>query len=81
MTLKAIPMVTVICDHCGESADEGSDFGAWSSEQSARDVAASCDWVELDGKDYCPRCVKWSEDGGEQRPKPPLAIVHVPVAG
>lgn len=66
MSLYSKPYHTVICDFpgCDASADEGSDYAAWSEEDSARVSADDAGWWRsVDGKDFCnDHPVMWQSD-------------------
>lgn len=53
---KSIEMFTLICDNCGADSNADSEFRAWSDKSSARDMAMDSDWIEDEGKHYCPAC-------------------------
>ena len=58
--IKKVEMFTVICDNCGVSCFEGSDYSCTVDEVSAKEVASDGDWIIHKGKDYCRDC--WSYD-------------------
>ena len=58
--IQKVEMFTVICDNCGEDAGTDSDYSCWNDESAAREIAMDSDWMEEEGKHYCPKC--WSYD-------------------
>ncbi len=69
--IKEVTMYTVVCDRCGKTADEGTDYSCWDEEFAARDVASEAGWIEHNENDYCPGCVEWNADESELVPIAP----------
>lgn len=72
MSIKAVTFYTVVCEECGTSADEGSDYAAWSDRDGAVESAHNADWWNSDDGDrwwchdhapVCPDCGELNEDG------------------
>lgn len=65
---KQETMTTYICDGCGERfRDENGcvgyiDYDIW-------EQAESDDWLEIDGKHYCPNCYEYNEELDKYIPK------------
>jgi len=62
MGIQKIEMYTCICDSCGKSADEDSDYSCWGDSSIARDIAANADWLIEYGMDYCPSCYSYDDE-------------------
>jgi hypothetical protein len=60
--IKELKMFTVICDRCGKSADDGTEYAGWGSEEGAWTVADEDNWIKHEGGDYCPDCYKYDDD-------------------
>jgi len=67
--LKEFKCYTVVCDKCGSDSTEGSDYGGWDDVEYAKDVAINADFVEIDGKDYCPDCYELDKETNEPKVK------------
>lgn len=61
--IKKVIMYMVKCDNCGKDAFKGDEAIAWNDEDIARDLASDKDWTEEDGKDYCPNCYSYNDEG------------------
>jgi len=60
----------VNCDSCGHIATEGQQIEAWNEPDFAVDEAKdSFDYIDVDGKHYCPNCTQWDEEKDERVPK------------
>jgi hypothetical protein len=66
MTIKSKPYYWVECNRCGESAQEDSDYSAWSDEDAAVFEAENSGWsIRSDCKaHHCPDCPRWCEGTG-----------------
>ena len=62
MSVKILPTYTIICDNCGKSADEDSDFSSWDEVVWAREDATEAGYIEHDGGDYCNDCYCYDDD-------------------
>lgn len=60
--IKSIEMFTVVCDNCGKSADEGTDYAGWNEKEYAKDIAMEANWANKDDKDFCPNCYEYDDD-------------------
>lgn len=67
--MKEVTMYTVVCDRCGTSADEGTDYSAWTCQDGARMTAEANGYMVIDDKDYCSDCVELDEETDEWKPK------------
>lgn len=75
MSLKTLTAYTVVCDGCGESADEGTDWSCWLDETGAVDSASNAEFLSTDdGKHYCLDCTEWDEATDERVPRKPAVI-------
>lgn len=78
--IKPVTMYTVICDRCGLDGNSGNGIAAWSTAESAWDVARDCDWAEIADKHYCPDCYEFNPDNrGLLRAKPELCQCDAPI--
>ncbi|MFI2561545.1 hypothetical protein [Nocardia farcinica] len=73
--IREVTFYQVICDGCGVSAHEASDYDAWGTSDGALLEAEKYDWVtpgadglgidvpglSLDGPHYCPKCAPTQE--------------------
>lgn len=65
-------MYGVKCSRCGcQFEDSYNGYSAWADEQQAWDAAEEEDWIERDGKHYCPCCYEEDEKSGDMVPKSP----------
>lgn len=62
MSIQKIEMYTCICDNCGKSADENTDYSCWGDTSIAKDVAMNADWITEGDKDYCPNCFEYDDE-------------------
>lgn len=62
--IKEITMFTVVCDICTQDDGEGSEFRAWTTPETAREVAVSSGWASNSStnKDLCFDCRLVNED-------------------
>lgn len=51
----------VKCDRCGEIHESG-EYAYYSDESNALDEAKESDWIEQNGKHYCPCCYTQDEE-------------------
>jgi hypothetical protein len=66
--IKKLEMFTVICDRCRKDSNNDGDYSCWSDGETAREMANNDDWIEIDGKDYCPACYELDEETDEYKP-------------
>ncbi len=66
---KIEQMETYLCDRCGERFHDENGFIGY-IDYDIWDSAESSEWVEIDGKHYCPDCYELDEETDEYRPKP-----------
>jgi hypothetical protein len=79
MSVKSKPYYWVVCDWpgCGMSAQEGSDYSAWSHRLDALEAALDADWWIDHKRDlhYCDNHPShWCSDGGSPPDGAYLAI-------
>jgi len=60
--IKKVEMFYVVCDNCGVSCFEGSDYSCTVDEVSAKEVASDSDWIIHEGKDYCQECYSYDDN-------------------
>ena len=66
--IKEVTYYDIICDRCGKSLIEESET-CYPDKDSAEMFAEQSEWVEINGKDYCPDCYELDEVTGEYVPK------------
>lgn len=57
-----VEMYTVECDNCKSTRGQDSEYSCWNDENYALDEAIDHDWIEHEGKHYCPSCYKIDND-------------------
>jgi len=68
MSIQQVPMFRVLCDRCGISAQEHSDYYAWAEVEGAEIEADSSDWVIEGDNHLCPDCTPTWRDDEEDSP-------------
>lgn len=64
--IEKVEMYQAVCDGCGESYyDDFNGFVAWSDEAAAQNAATENEWMEINGKLYCPDCYEYDEELGD----------------
>ncbi len=58
-----VEMYTVECDNCKTTSGENSEYSCWNDEAYALEDAEQSDWIEHEGKHYCPNCYKMDDEG------------------
>lgn len=56
MSIVVSAMYTVMCDKCGRSADDGTEYAGWGDEGSAEDIAVDADYFKDGDKHFCSDC-------------------------
>jgi hypothetical protein len=78
MSIKKVEMFTVICDNCGKSADEGSEYSCWNEDTFAEVIAMESGWLAENDLHYCPDCFDYDDEDNlvikTQKPQQP----HLP---
>ena len=69
-------MYTVICDSCGNGADEGGDYSCWTDKSTAEYQASNCDWETLGKNHYCPKCFNYDDDDNMIIGKEPNTVTY-----
>lgn len=64
----------VKCDRCGETHEGYEGYEYHADEQDAWESAQGDDWIEVDGKHYCPLC--YHEENDENVPLKPLPPIY-----
>lgn len=67
--IKPVTMYSMVCDRCGKTLVYDDYITAWTDECSTREVAQDSEWMNIDGKDYCPDCYEYDEDIDDYKPK------------
>lgn len=67
--IKPVTMYSMVCDRCGKTLVYDGYITAWTDECSASEVAQDSEWMNIDGKDYCPDCYEYDEDIDDYTPK------------
>ena len=58
--IKEVRAYSLFCDNCNEIyIDNCNDYSIWLDESIAIEDAMSEDWIEHEGKHYCPDCYKF----------------------
>lgn len=60
----------VKCNRCHDMHSDSDDTEYFYDEGEAIEQAMDDDWIEKDGKHYCPSCYEGSEDDGNLKIKP-----------
>ena len=55
-------MYTVECDNCKSVRGEGCEYSCWNDENYAVEEATDNEWIEDNGKHYCPDCYTLDSD-------------------
>ena len=66
--IKEVTYYDIICDRCGKSLINESET-CYPDKDSAEMFAEQSEWVEINGKDYCPDCYELDEETDEYVPK------------
>ena len=66
--IKEVTYYDIICDRCGKSFIDESET-CYPDKDSAEMFAEESEWVEINGKDYCPDCYELDEITDEYVPK------------
>lgn len=61
--IQKVEMYQAVCDGCGKK--HSSEF----TDEMACYMGKMCGWEEIDGKFYCPGCVKYDEETDSYKPK------------
>ena len=62
--IKEVTYYDIICDRCGKSLIDESET-CYPDKNSAEMFAEQSEWVEINGKDYCPDCYELDEETNE----------------
>lgn len=58
--IEKVEMYQAVCDGCGKYYyDDFNGFVAWSDEVAAQNAATENEWMEINGKLYCPDCYEY----------------------
>ena len=66
--IKEVTYYDIICDCCGKSLTEESET-CYPDKDSALMVAEQSEWMDINGKHYCPDCYELDEVTDEYVPK------------
>ena len=66
--VKEVIYYDIICDCCGKSLTEESET-CYPDKDSALMVAEQSEWMDINGKHYCPDCYELDEVTDEYVPK------------
>ena len=66
--IKEVIYYDIICDRCGKSLIEESEM-CYPDNDSALTVAEQSEWIDINGKHYCPDCYELDEVTDEYVPK------------
>lgn len=62
MSIEKVEMYTVVCDNCGVSADENTDYFCWDDENGAEEVAMESGFIKENNSHYCPKCFSYNDE-------------------
>lgn len=62
----------VKCDRCHEMYEDSNDFTFFYDKSEALEEAMDADWIEKDGKHYCPSCYEGLEEDDTLKIKPSI---------
>ena len=65
--IKQVIYYDIICDRCGKSFSEESEM-CYTDKDSALMVAEQSEWIDINGKHYCPDCYELDEVTDEYVP-------------
>ena len=65
--IKQVIYYDIICDRCGKSFSEESET-CYPDKDSALMVAEQSEWIDINGKHYCPDCYELDEVTDEYVP-------------
>lgn len=57
-----VEMYTVECDNCKTVSGADSEFSCWGDKAIALEDAIENNWIEHEGKHYCPNCYTIDDD-------------------
>jgi len=60
--IKSVEMFTCICDNCGLDIGSLQEYSCWNDKHYAKDNAMDSEWIEENGKIYCPSCYSISDN-------------------
>ena len=63
------------CDRCREDYESSGDYSYMSDKGEIEEAAESDEWLEIDGRHYCPHCYEEDslrDDDHDYTPKPPI---------
>jgi hypothetical protein len=69
VSVEQVTMYRVICDRCGETAQQ-DDYYAWADFSQALDEARDAEWLITDDGDWCHDCVIPAETDEGYAPNP-----------
>ena len=58
-----VEMYTVECDNCKKTSGQDSEYSCWNDDAYALEDAEDNEWIEHEGKHYCPNCHTMDADG------------------
>ena len=66
--IKEVTYYDIICDRCGKSLTNESET-CYPDKDSALMVAEQSEWIDINGKHYCPDCYELDEVTDKYKPK------------
>ncbi len=60
--IKEFKCFTLLCDNCGADVNEDTEFSGYEDIEHSRDIASESDWIEHEGKHYCPDCYSFNDE-------------------
>jgi hypothetical protein len=62
MSIKKVEMFTAICDNCGKSADDGTEYAGWNEDTFAEVIAMEAGWLNENDLHYCTDCFDYDDE-------------------
>jgi len=69
MTLETVEMWRIVCNGCGVSQSENSEYYAWADKDTPLLFAEEDGWLIRDDGHWCENCCTWDEEGDERIPR------------
>lgn len=68
--IKKVEMFQAVCDRCGKTHFATmSHTSTFATQGQAKRSAMNYDWLNINGKLYCPDCVVWDRKTKSYKPK------------
>ena len=68
--IRPVTLYEGICDGCGKRLEyDGGAISAWYDQLTVSELMQDSEWLEINGKHYCPDCYEYDESINEYVPK------------